>query len=69
MRLQKTKAYRHLKDNVPKEVKNRRHQELASVFRETALKHNEALVGSIQLVLLEEVCVIYIGFAVLTKNR
>ncbi|CAG9537677.1 unnamed protein product [Cercopithifilaria johnstoni] len=51
----KTKAYRHLKDNVPKEVKNRRHQELASVFRETALKYNKSLVGSKQLVLLEEV--------------
>ncbi|EJD74780.1 tRNA-I(6)A37 thiotransferase enzyme MiaB, variant [Loa loa] len=51
---EKTKAYRHLKDNVSKEVKNRRHQELANVFRETALKHNEALVGTEQLVLLEE---------------
>ncbi|KAL4003848.1 CDK5 regulatory subunit-associated protein 1 [Acanthocheilonema viteae] len=51
---EKTRAYRHLKDNVPKEVKNRRHQQLASVFRETALKHNEALIGSKQLVLLEE---------------
>uniref|UniRef100_A0A8R1TNV9 CDK5RAP1-like protein n=1 Tax=Onchocerca volvulus TaxID=6282 RepID=A0A8R1TNV9_ONCVO len=52
---EKTKAYRHLKDDVPKEVKNRRHQELANVFREIALKHNEALVGTRQLVLLEEV--------------
>ncbi|VDK70053.1 unnamed protein product [Litomosoides sigmodontis] len=51
---EKTKAYRHLEDNVPKEVKNKRHHELASVFRETALKHNEALVGSKQLVLLED---------------
>ncbi|MCP9257188.1 CDK5 regulatory subunit-associated protein 1 [Dirofilaria immitis] len=52
---EKTKAYRHLRDDVPKEVKNRRHQELANVFREVALKHNEALVGTKQLVLLEEV--------------
>uniref|UniRef100_A0AAF5Q3A6 CDK5RAP1-like protein n=1 Tax=Wuchereria bancrofti TaxID=6293 RepID=A0AAF5Q3A6_WUCBA len=51
---EKTKAYRHLRDDVPKEVKDRRHQELASAFRETALKHNEALVGTKQLVLLEE---------------
>uniref|UniRef100_A0A915Q707 CDK5RAP1-like protein n=1 Tax=Setaria digitata TaxID=48799 RepID=A0A915Q707_9BILA len=51
---EKTKAFRHLKDNVPLDVKNRRHQELASVFREGALKHNEALVGTKQLVLLEE---------------
>ncbi|VIO92437.1 CDK5RAP1-like protein, putative [Brugia malayi] len=51
---EKTKAYRHLRDDVPKEVKNRRHQELAGAFRETALKHNESLLGTKQLVLLEE---------------
>lgn len=51
---EKTKAYRHLNDDVPTEVKKRRHQELASVFREGASNHNEALIGSTQLVLLEE---------------
>ncbi|VDN06380.1 unnamed protein product [Thelazia callipaeda] len=51
---EKTKAYRYIIDNVPNEVKNRRHQELAQVFREGALKFNETLVGSKQLVLIEE---------------
>lgn len=45
---------------MPVEVKKRRHQELANVFREGALKHNQILVGTKQLALLEEVCFIFV---------
>uniref|UniRef100_A0A914S4U4 TRAM domain-containing protein n=1 Tax=Parascaris equorum TaxID=6256 RepID=A0A914S4U4_PAREQ len=50
---EKTRASYHLRDDVPIEVKRRRHEELAEVFREEALKTNGSLVGSIQLVLIE----------------
>uniref|UniRef100_A0A9J2P9J3 CDK5RAP1-like protein n=1 Tax=Ascaris lumbricoides TaxID=6252 RepID=A0A9J2P9J3_ASCLU len=50
---EKTRASYHLKDDVPIEVKRRRHEELAQVFRGEALKTNAALVGSKQLVLIE----------------
>ncbi|KAB5537188.1 hypothetical protein PHYPO_G00115990 [Pangasianodon hypophthalmus] len=49
----KTHAYHRLQDDVPAEVKQRRLEELISVFREEATKLNAALIGSTQLVLVE----------------
>lgn len=53
--LQKTHAYHRLEDDVPAEVKQRRLEELISVFREGAARLNAALIGSMQLVLVEGV--------------
>ncbi|PNJ57434.1 CDK5RAP1 isoform 5 [Pongo abelii] len=50
---QKTRAYHRLKDDVPKEVKLRRLEELITVFREEATKANQTSVGCTQLVLVE----------------
>lgn len=50
---ERTRAHRRLDDNVPMEVKQRRSNELATSMREAALKHNEALIGTQQLVLIE----------------
>uniref|UniRef100_A0A8C8VL06 Mitochondrial tRNA methylthiotransferase CDK5RAP1 n=1 Tax=Pelusios castaneus TaxID=367368 RepID=A0A8C8VL06_9SAUR len=50
---QKTRAYHRLQDNVPAEVKRRRLEEIASVFREEAARANGAMVGRSQLVLVE----------------
>lgn len=55
--LQKTHAYHRLQDDVPAEVKQRRLEELISVFREEATKLNAALIGSTQLVLVEGVSI------------
>ncbi|CAI4230801.1 unnamed protein product [Auanema sp. JU1783] len=49
----KTRAHHRLTDDVHPDVKKRRHQELASVFRETSLKFHSRLVGTNQLVLVE----------------
>ncbi|KAL7837807.1 hypothetical protein SRHO_G00275180 [Serrasalmus rhombeus] len=49
----KTHAYHRLQDDVPAEVKQRRLEELISVFREEAAKVNATLIGSTQLVLVE----------------
>ncbi|XP_036415462.1 CDK5 regulatory subunit-associated protein 1 [Colossoma macropomum] len=49
----KTHAYHRLQDDVPAEVKQRRLEELISVFREEAAKVNTTLIGSTQLVLVE----------------
>ncbi|KAG7318882.1 hypothetical protein KOW79_017356 [Hemibagrus wyckioides] len=49
----KTHAYHRLQDDVPTEVKQRRLEDLISVFREEAAKLNSALIGSTQLVLVE----------------
>ncbi|XP_060766522.1 CDK5 regulatory subunit-associated protein 1 isoform X1 [Neoarius graeffei] len=49
----KTHAYHRLQDDIPAEVKQRRLEELISVFREEAAKLNAALIGSTQLVLVE----------------
>jgi len=49
----KTRAHRRLTDDVPEEIKQKRANELAAVMRDVALKHNEAMVGSEQLVLVE----------------
>ncbi|CAL2036140.1 unnamed protein product [Caenorhabditis brenneri] len=49
----KTRAHHRLTDDVPEEVKNRRHLDLTTVFREEALKLNQALIGTQQTVLIE----------------
>ncbi|XP_042197875.1 CDK5 regulatory subunit-associated protein 1 [Callorhinchus milii] len=49
----KTHAHHRLQDDVPAAVKQRRLQELISVFREEAAKINSELIGSKQLVLVE----------------
>ncbi|XP_077059011.1 mitochondrial tRNA methylthiotransferase CDK5RAP1 isoform X2 [Siphateles boraxobius] len=49
----KTHAYHRLQDDVPVPVKQRRLEELISVFREEATKVNMAFIGSAQLVLVE----------------
>uniref|UniRef100_A0A0N4V373 CDK5RAP1-like protein n=1 Tax=Enterobius vermicularis TaxID=51028 RepID=A0A0N4V373_ENTVE len=51
---EKTQASKRLLDNVPPEVKRRRHLELAATFRDVAMEVNRKLIGSIQLVLLEK---------------
>ncbi|XP_020375373.1 CDK5 regulatory subunit-associated protein 1 [Rhincodon typus] len=49
----KTHSYHRLQDSVPAIVKQRRLEELITVFREEATKLNSKLVGSEQLVLVE----------------
>uniref|UniRef100_A0A1I7T9A2 CDK5RAP1-like protein n=1 Tax=Caenorhabditis tropicalis TaxID=1561998 RepID=A0A1I7T9A2_9PELO len=49
----KTRAHHRLTDDVPEEVKQRRHLDLTTVFREEALKLNESLIGTEQIVLIE----------------
>ncbi|XP_063206303.1 mitochondrial tRNA methylthiotransferase CDK5RAP1 isoform X2 [Chroicocephalus ridibundus] len=50
---QKTRAYHRLQDDVPADIKQRRLEELITVFREEAARANEAMVGQSQLVLVE----------------
>ncbi|KAJ1368977.1 hypothetical protein KIN20_030344 [Parelaphostrongylus tenuis] len=50
---EKTRAHYRLSDDVPDEVKRRRHEELANVFREESLAINSSLIGTEQLVLVE----------------
>uniref|UniRef100_A0A8C9VX59 Mitochondrial tRNA methylthiotransferase CDK5RAP1 n=1 Tax=Scleropages formosus TaxID=113540 RepID=A0A8C9VX59_SCLFO len=49
----KTHAFHRLHDDVPAEVKQRRLEELITVFREEAARVNNRLIGSNQLVLVE----------------
>ena len=56
--LQKTRAYHKLKDDVPTDVKNRRHEDLHRIFRQEAEKLNTAQIRKIQLVLIEGVSII-----------
>ncbi|XP_023662126.2 mitochondrial tRNA methylthiotransferase CDK5RAP1 isoform X1 [Paramormyrops kingsleyae] len=49
----KTHAFHRLQDDVPVEVKQRRLEELISVFREEAVRINTSLIGSTQLILVE----------------
>ncbi|XP_062479804.1 mitochondrial tRNA methylthiotransferase CDK5RAP1 isoform X3 [Pezoporus occidentalis] len=51
--MRETRAFHRLQDDVPAEVKQRRLQELITVFREEAARANEAMVGQCQLVLVE----------------
>ncbi|VDM53295.1 unnamed protein product [Angiostrongylus costaricensis] len=50
---EKTRAHYRLSDDVPNEVKRRRHEELANVFRKESLTINSSLIGTEQLVLVE----------------
>uniref|UniRef100_A0AC35TNV3 TRAM domain-containing protein n=1 Tax=Rhabditophanes sp. KR3021 TaxID=114890 RepID=A0AC35TNV3_9BILA len=50
---EKTKAHYRLIDNVPEDVKRRRHQELKATFREQSLKFNQNLIGTEQVLLIE----------------
>ncbi|PIO59513.1 TRAM domain protein [Teladorsagia circumcincta] len=50
---EKTRAHYRLTDDVPEDVKRRRHEELAAVFREESLAFNTSLMGTEQLVLVE----------------
>ncbi|KAK6030193.1 radical SAM methylthiotransferase, MiaB/RimO family [Ostertagia ostertagi] len=52
---EKTRAHYRLTDDVPEDVKRRRHEELAAVFREESLAFNTSLMGTEQLVLVEGV--------------
>uniref|UniRef100_A0A0K0DM04 TRAM domain-containing protein n=1 Tax=Angiostrongylus cantonensis TaxID=6313 RepID=A0A0K0DM04_ANGCA len=50
---EKTRAHYRLSDDIPNEVKRRRHEELANVFRKESLAINSSLIGTEQLVLVE----------------
>ncbi|CAH8672758.1 unnamed protein product [Schistosoma rodhaini] len=50
---EKTFAYHHLTDDVPIEVKKRRHDELAMISRNKSLEFNQKQIGTIQIVLVE----------------
>ncbi|ETN73133.1 radical SAM methylthiotransferase, MiaB/RimO family [Necator americanus] len=50
---EKTRAHYRLVDDVPEDIKRRRHEELAAVFREGSLAIHQSLVGTEQLVLVE----------------
>ncbi|XP_076466519.1 mitochondrial tRNA methylthiotransferase CDK5RAP1-like [Babylonia areolata] len=50
---QKTRAFHRLKDDVPADVKQRRHTELVAAFRAEAEKIHASQIGSKQLVLVE----------------
>jgi tRNA A37 methylthiotransferase MiaB len=50
---EKTKAYHRLKDDVPSDVKARRHTEVTNTFREIASELNASKIGQIHLVLIE----------------
>ncbi|KAK5968869.1 ADP-ribosylation factor 5 [Trichostrongylus colubriformis] len=52
---EKTRAHYRLTDDVPEDVKRRRHEELATVFREESLALHKSLMGTEQLVLVEGV--------------
>ncbi|VDM18527.1 unnamed protein product [Hydatigera taeniaeformis] len=53
----KTRAFHRLEDDVPAEVKAYRHNELKRALRSSALRFNKALIGSIELVLVESVTI------------
>ncbi|XP_071112860.1 mitochondrial tRNA methylthiotransferase CDK5RAP1-like isoform X1 [Haliotis cracherodii] len=50
---QKTRAYHRLSDDVPEDVKSRRHMELIGAFRQGAQQLHTAQIGCQQLVLVE----------------
>lgn len=50
---EKTKAYHRLHDDVPTDVKARRHTEITNTFREIASELNASKIGEIHLVLIE----------------
>ena len=50
---EKTKAYRHLTDDVPNELKLKRYEEVVATFRATAEELNKSKIGQTQLVLID----------------
>ncbi len=52
---QKTRAHRRLADDVPEEVKKRRHLEVATAWRSGAKQRNRSRIGGRELVLVEGV--------------
>ena len=50
---EKTKAHYHLTDNVPANVKSRRHLEIHELFRHHAHAINQSYIGQVQLCLVE----------------
>lgn len=52
---QKTTAYRRLIDDVPHEVKIERLNRMVKIFRKNAQHLNESLIGTTQLILIEDV--------------
>lgn len=50
---EKTKAHYHLTDDIPLEIKSRRHLEIHQLFRHHAHSVNQAYIGQIQLCLVE----------------
>lgn len=53
--LQKTRAYHRLKDDVPEDVKKRRHQEMSALWRVVAKDKKQKRIGGRELVLVEGV--------------
>lgn len=66
--VQKTRAYHRLVDDVPLDVKKRRHEQIQATFRQHVLGVNRALVGSLQLILVEGVCIHFIVNGVYTVD-
>lgn len=52
---EKTKAFYHLKDDVPQEVKSRRYTEMVNTFRTTAHDLNKTKIGQTHLVLIDTI--------------
>ncbi len=52
---EKTKAYHNFKDNVPKDVKNKRYLEMLETFRSHATKLNQSKLNEIHLVLVDQI--------------
>ena len=50
---EKTKAYYHLCDDIPSDIKSCRHQEIHQLFRHHAHLINQSYIGQIQLCLVE----------------
>jgi len=53
--MQKTRAFHRLNDDIPQDVKDRRHKELVATFRRQSLELNMDQIGNKQLVLVEGV--------------
>ncbi|VDK22954.1 unnamed protein product [Taenia asiatica] len=51
----KTRAFYRLEDDVPAQIKARRHNELKTALRSAALRFNKSLTGSTELVLVESI--------------
>ena len=60
---QKTHAHRRYEDDVPDEVKHRRLEEVIKAFRDGAAESNAGLMGTVQHVLVDGVCGVFLPFA------